>query len=100
MEKPAPRLYSGKFWYFYLKKNYIHILFCRYVLQLGTIPVPKSSNPGRIKQNIDIFDFELSPEDMQVLDGYNKNYRAVPAEELKESNEYPFKGVEFWRRYY
>lgn len=59
------------------------------------IPVPKSSNPARIKQNIEIFDFELSPEEISTLDGYNKDFRAIAAEELSESNEYPFRGVEF-----
>lgn len=65
------------------------------MIQLGVIPVPKSANPARIKQNIEIFDFELSPEEVAILDGYNKDFRAIAAEELTESNEYPFRGVEF-----
>nr|QJA18291.1 aldo-keto reductase [Monochamus alternatus] len=67
----------------------------RYVLQLGTIPIPKSINPKRIESNFDIFDFELSPEDLTVLDSFNCNGRAVHAEELKDSKYYPFKDVEF-----
>ncbi|KAJ8982323.1 hypothetical protein NQ317_006668 [Molorchus minor] len=64
----------------------------RYLIQIGTIPIPKSTNPGRLKQNIDVFDFELIPEDMEVVDSFNCNGRAVHAEELMGSKEYPFRG--------
>ncbi|XP_060523738.1 aldo-keto reductase family 1 member B1-like [Cylas formicarius] len=62
----------------------------RYIHQLGAIPIPKSSNPDRIKKNIEIFDFELSPEDVKILDAYNCNERVVPALEFLSSKEYPF----------
>ncbi|XP_050311287.1 aldo-keto reductase family 1 member B1-like [Anthonomus grandis grandis] len=67
----------------------------RYLIQLGTIPVPKSSNMDRIKENFEVFDFELSPEDMAVLDSFNRDFRSVAATELAKSNQYPFRGVEF-----
>ncbi|XP_063909471.1 aldo-keto reductase family 1 member A1-A-like [Zophobas morio] len=67
----------------------------RYLIQLGVIPIPKSSNPGRIEQNIDVFDFKLSDEDMKIVDSFNCNGRAVHAEELKGLPHYPFEGVEF-----
>lgn len=40
----------------------------RYSLQKGWIPLPKSDNPDRIKQNADLYDFEISDEDMKALD--------------------------------
>jgi len=40
----------------------------RYCLQKDWVPLPKSDNPERIKQNADVFDFEISPEDMSALD--------------------------------
>lgn len=40
----------------------------RFVLQEGVIPLPKSSSMERMKQNQDIFSFELSKEDMARLE--------------------------------
>lgn len=62
----------------------------RYILQLGAIPIPKSSNKQRIKQNIDVFDFELTDEEIAILDTFDCNGRAVPAEEMKGMPNYPF----------
>ena len=39
----------------------------RWGLQMGTIQIPKSSNPTKIKENSEIFDFELTKEDMEIL---------------------------------
>lgn len=62
----------------------------RYIVQLGTIPIPKSSNKQRIQENIDIFDFELTDEEMAVLDTFDCNGRAVCADEMKGMPNYPF----------
>ena len=40
----------------------------RWSLQKGFLPLPKSVTPKNIKANLDIFDFDLSEEDMAVLD--------------------------------
>jgi diketogulonate reductase-like aldo/keto reductase len=39
----------------------------RWCIQHGTIPIPKSSHPRRMHENIDVFDFELSKQDMTQL---------------------------------
>jgi diketogulonate reductase-like aldo/keto reductase len=39
----------------------------RWILQHEAIPIPKSSTPERIRENIDIFDFELSQEEMEKI---------------------------------
>jgi 2,5-diketo-D-gluconate reductase A len=39
----------------------------RWHLQLGNVVIPKSVTPGRIRENIDIFDFELSEDDMSAI---------------------------------
>ncbi len=50
----------------------------RWMIQNHVVTIPKSSNEGRIKENVDVFDFELSPEDMAKINGLNKNRRLGP----------------------
>ncbi|MBP0613005.1 aldo/keto reductase [Chryseobacterium sp. cx-311] len=42
-------------------------IILRWTVQQNIIPIPKSANSNRIKENIDIFDFELSAEDMSRI---------------------------------
>ncbi|KAK2871949.1 hypothetical protein FQN49_002676 [Arthroderma sp. PD_2] len=44
----------------------------RYSLQKDWVPLPKSDNPDRIKANADVFDFEITEDDMAVLDGLDE----------------------------
>uniref|UniRef100_A0A1B6E9W6 NADP-dependent oxidoreductase domain-containing protein n=2 Tax=Clastoptera arizonana TaxID=38151 RepID=A0A1B6E9W6_9HEMI len=62
----------------------------RYLYQLGTVPIPKSSNEKRLKENINIFDFNLSSEDMKILDSLNENTREFLFLGAKKHKEYPF----------
>jgi len=39
----------------------------RWSLQMGFLPLPKSVTESRIKENIDMFDFELSAQDVQAI---------------------------------
>ncbi len=41
----------------------------RWSLQHGFLPLPKTATPSRVEENADIFDFELSKEDMKQIDG-------------------------------
>jgi len=50
-------------------------IMIRWSLQLGNIVIPKSSNRERIKENITVFDFEISSDDMTILNGLNQNLR-------------------------
>ncbi|MGU3471581.1 aldo/keto reductase [Paenibacillus sp. D51F] len=47
----------------------------RWDLQNGVITIPKSTNEKRIRENADVFDFELSHEDMALIEGLNQNKR-------------------------
>ncbi|WP_114561055.1 aldo/keto reductase [Desertihabitans aurantiacus] len=47
----------------------------RWHLQKGYIVFPKSVTPSRIKANFEVFDFELTDEDVATIDGLNKNER-------------------------
>jgi diketogulonate reductase-like aldo/keto reductase len=42
-------------------------LVLRWHLQLGNIVIPKSVTPARIRQNRDIFSFELSDDDVTAI---------------------------------
>jgi diketogulonate reductase-like aldo/keto reductase len=50
----------------------------RWDLQHGVVTIPKSVNPERIKANADVFDFELSAEDMARIDALDKHHRFGP----------------------
>ncbi|XP_044133827.1 aldo-keto reductase family 1 member C1-like isoform X2 [Bufo gargarizans] len=62
----------------------------RYLLQKGVVVLAKSFSPERIKQNFQVFDFELSDEDMKALDGVNKNLRYLSIDIWKEHPKYPY----------
>ena len=47
----------------------------RWHLQHDLIVIPKSVNPSRIAENMDVYDFELSFEDMKNIDALNLNER-------------------------
>lgn len=49
----------------------------RWSFQKDYITIPKSSNPERIKENSDIFDFVISDEDMKELVRMNFNYSLI-----------------------
>jgi diketogulonate reductase-like aldo/keto reductase len=42
-------------------------LCVRFALQTDVLPLPKSTNPGRLAANADVFDFTISPEDMAAI---------------------------------
>jgi 2,5-diketo-D-gluconate reductase A len=45
----------------------VHQVTLRWHLQLGNIVFPKTRSPERLKQNLDVFDFELSAQDMAAI---------------------------------
>ncbi|HEU0089133.1 MAG TPA: aldo/keto reductase [Pseudonocardiaceae bacterium] len=50
----------------------------RWHLQLGNIVIPKSVTPARIRENFDVFGFELSPGDLAVLADLETGQRIGP----------------------
>lgn len=50
----------------------------RWHVQLGHMVIPKSATPERIAANIDVFDFELSADDMKAIDGLDAGNRMGP----------------------
>jgi len=50
----------------------------RWHLQLGNVVIPKSATPQRIRENIELFDFELSAEEMATIAGLDAGERIGP----------------------
>lgn len=69
MDEPVIRELAEKY-----GKSYAQIML-RWCIQKDLIVLPKSVTPSRVQENIDIFDFELSDEDMQKLAKLNRNLR-------------------------
>ena len=53
----------------------------RWHLQQGRSVIPKSTKPERIAENIDVFDFELSAEELAAIDALNTGQRGGPEPE-------------------
>lgn len=47
----------------------------RWCMQHGTVPLPKSTNPQHIRENLDIFDFELTVQEMAQINGLSDGTR-------------------------
>lgn len=64
----------------------------RYLLDIGTIPIPKSVNEKRIKENFDVFSFKLDENDIKIMDSFCTGERLVPFLLIKERNHkyFPF----------
>ena len=52
-----------------------HQVLLRFALQRGTCPISKTTNIGRMRENRDVFSFQLSDEDMNELRGLNRNVK-------------------------
>src|SRR4030095_3920738 len=50
-------------------------IMIRWALQHGLVVIPKSANRRRIFEDADVFDFEITAEDMEILDRFNENLR-------------------------
>jgi 2,5-diketo-D-gluconate reductase A len=51
----------------------------RWNLQLGVVPLPKANDANHLRENLDVFDFTLSRQDMARLEDRNDHYSALGA---------------------
>lgn len=78
---PTARMYKGLIEHpilVRLAKKYdktVNQIIFRWDYQCGVIAIPKTCRVKRLRENINIFDFELSREDMIAIDSINKNFR-------------------------
>ncbi|HEY5152671.1 MAG TPA: aldo/keto reductase [Candidatus Saccharimonadales bacterium] len=57
-------------------KTYAQVML-RWCIESGFVVLPKSVTPSRIKENIDIFDFELDEQDMKTIAAQDQNMRTA-----------------------
>jgi len=50
----------------------------RWDYQRGVVTIPKSANENRMKQNLEIFDFSLTEEEIKSINSLNKDFRVGP----------------------
>lgn len=63
-------------------------------IEIGAIPIPKSVNKKRIGENIDVFDFKLTADEIKLMDTFNTNERVISYLESKHDKYWPF-GIEY-----
>jgi 2,5-diketo-D-gluconate reductase A len=44
----------------------------RWHVQLGLVPIPKTANPDRLAENLDVFGFALTENEMELLAGLDR----------------------------
>ncbi|XP_019711402.1 aldo-keto reductase family 1 member A1-B isoform X2 [Hippocampus comes] len=71
LDEPALAALAAKY-----QKSPAQILL-RWQTQRGVVTLPKSVTPSRIRQNLQVFDFTLSAEEMSDLAALNKNWRYI-----------------------
>ncbi|MFI5615596.1 aldo/keto reductase, partial [Amycolatopsis sp. NPDC051903] len=50
----------------------------RWHLQLGNVVIPKSVTPSRVAENLDVFDFTLTDDEVAALSALDRDGRTGP----------------------
>ncbi|KAF5302641.1 hypothetical protein FQR65_LT08482 [Abscondita terminalis] len=76
------------------KKSTAQVLL-RYQVQRGIVTIPKSVTKSRIEENFKVLDFELSSDDMDYIDTFDRNGRFCPMTNALGHPHHPFENDEF-----
>lgn len=94
-EKKPGFLYDAKLGEIAKKYNKTNAqLILRYLIDIGSVPIPKSVTPKRIEENIDVFDFKLTDDDIKYIDTFNTGERVIHFNESRTDQYFPF-AIEF-----
>ena len=52
-------------------------ILVRWNLQSGTVPLPKANQRHHLEENLDVYDFEMDPDDVLALSDLNENYSCL-----------------------
>uniref|UniRef100_A0A914EI95 NADP-dependent oxidoreductase domain-containing protein n=1 Tax=Acrobeloides nanus TaxID=290746 RepID=A0A914EI95_9BILA len=75
----------------YNNMNFMNFILLRQMLQRGIAVIPKSTNPARIRSNKEVFDFNLTTEEMENFKAIKDYRRFFGLEILKNHPYYPRK---------
>lgn len=70
-------------------------ILIRFQIDRGVIVIPKSVTKERIVDNMKVFDFQLTPEEIKELETFDRGFRFCALEWIKGHKYYPFDGVEY-----
>ena len=62
----------------------------RWHIEHAVSPIPKSVKPHRIEENIDVFDFSLTPDEVTAIDAIDTGARGGPEPETVDRTRFPF----------
>ncbi|XP_017570876.1 aldo-keto reductase family 1 member B1-like [Pygocentrus nattereri] len=62
----------------------------RFQIQRNVIVIPKSVTPSRIQENFQVFDFNMTDDEMKTILGFNRNFRVCPMNWSLKHKDYPF----------
>lgn len=71
-------------------KKTVPQIVLRYLVELGVIPIPKSLHKDRVEENIQIYDFSLTPDEIQLLKSFDNGYRTLSPLFWAHSPYFPF----------
>lgn len=61
-------------------KKSISQIILKWHLENGIIPIPRTSDEKKLKENIDIFDFNLTKSEIELIDSLNMDYKVYEPE--------------------
>lgn len=65
-------------------------ILIKFQAQRGIVVIPKSVTPARIRSNIQIFDFQLTDDELKTIASFDRGYRFVPFIQHKDHPHFPF----------